>query len=241
MFEETAWENLAHADREFWASVNRVSRVVLCVLLFLLILSASSATTFSFLIIAYNMGAAADNFNLSSSQVLQEAGSVVRVRWVWAAIIVTTAPYFFTLCSSVVKLCVKRTRRVTLKPLLTVRTGWWYVWDVIVDVSLVVVADVVVVVIVVVPYLFILCSSVVKLCVKRTRRVTLKPLLTVRTGRWYVWDVIVGVSLVVVADVVVVVIVAVLVVPCSYCAAVWSNVRQEDTWSHLETSADGED
>nr|KAG5714921.1 hypothetical protein BaRGS_000409 [Batillaria attramentaria] len=119
VFEETAWENLAHADRRFWARVNAVSRVVLCLFLFLLITFASCLSTMVFLVIGYNINSAGQNFTLPGGQVLKLASDVVNVRWVWAAIMMTTAPYFFTLVSCLFKLCVKRTRDLMIKPLLT--------------------------------------------------------------------------------------------------------------------------
>ena len=64
VFAETAWENLTHADREFWTRVNIVSRLALIIFLFLFILVSSSLATFSFLVISYNMNAAGWNFSL---------------------------------------------------------------------------------------------------------------------------------------------------------------------------------
>ena len=124
MFEETAWENLAHADRRFWSRVNVVSRIVLIVVLFVFVLGLTSVSGFAFLVIVYNMNAAGQNFTLSRDQnetlFLQRASGTVSVRWVWAAMMVTSAPYFFTLCSCVVKMCVKRTRGLTWRALVMV-------------------------------------------------------------------------------------------------------------------------
>ncbi|KAK7112101.1 chitin synthase chs-2-like [Littorina saxatilis] len=118
VFEETAWENFAHADREFWYHVYVVCRIVLNIVLFVLVLGLSSVGSFAFLVIVYNMNAAVQNYTLPGGQVLKTAGDVIDVRWVWAAIMVTSSPYVFTLLSCVRTLCVKRTRALAWRPLL---------------------------------------------------------------------------------------------------------------------------
>lgn len=125
VFEETAWENLAHADRKFWARVNFVSRIALCIFLFLFVTGCSCLTSICFFIIVQNI-----NFNISgrlpseaaSAKVQWRSGtdSFVHVEWVWSAIIMITAPYVFTLFSCVAKMCVKKTRPLLIKPLLMV-------------------------------------------------------------------------------------------------------------------------
>ncbi|XP_076442789.1 chitin synthase chs-2-like [Babylonia areolata] len=122
VFEETPWENLAHADRQFWSRVNKVSRVIIILILFAVVLGGSSLSFFAFLLIVNNMNAASHNFSLPSGQLLHPAGDFVQVRWVWAAMMVTSAPYFFTLCACLQKLCVKRTRPLAWRPLLIALT-----------------------------------------------------------------------------------------------------------------------
>lgn len=127
VFEENPWENFAHADRDFWSRVHAISRVVFCIFLLLFTIFTSSISVLSVLIIAFNINATSKAFALPSGQVLRPPGEHVDVRWVWAAILVMTAPYIFTFCKCMMRLSLKRTRSLTWRPLLLVssRGGEW--------------------------------------------------------------------------------------------------------------------
>jgi hypothetical protein len=68
VFEERSWENLAHANRNFWSFVNRLSRLALIVLLFVVVLVSSALSTLVFVFIVFNMDAATSNFTLTNAE-----------------------------------------------------------------------------------------------------------------------------------------------------------------------------
>ena len=107
-----------------WKWLHKLLRFVVCDVIFCLVLGSATISTLSFLLMTYQINTSGTNFTLNaengSTYVIKDGDRATNVRWIWAIMLVVSAPYLFTFVRNLKKMIFKKQRRVKFVPLLVV-------------------------------------------------------------------------------------------------------------------------
>ncbi|KAL8565048.1 hypothetical protein ACOMHN_003424 [Nucella lapillus] len=110
----------SQSDTHTWKIINAAMRLVVAVVFFVLVLASAVVSRLSFLMLTYNIRPRADNFTVSRhsrQHVLKVVSGQLDLRWVWALMMVITAPYLFTALTCLWRLIFKKSDPLRCGPL----------------------------------------------------------------------------------------------------------------------------
>ncbi|XP_052234766.1 chitin synthase chs-1-like isoform X1 [Dreissena polymorpha] len=131
-FTQSSSDNISSNDIEFWESVFVVTKIVVCGLLFAVTLFSAVVTKLCLVIITANIFPSTNETSLenrlkSFNGFLTYKNGVTNVQWIWALILMSGAPYFFTCVKALSRLLFQMSGRaspdwITIAVVLLVET-----------------------------------------------------------------------------------------------------------------------
>lgn len=129
VFRVTSEDNISCCSNECWNTCFRISRIMFCSLLFLLVLMTSIISKMTFLLMTSNIFPSTTENNLKTSNgTLSYTTNSTDVKWVWGILLTITAPYLFTILKYLWVLMLQRTWPMQWNTLIVVYSffGWTY-------------------------------------------------------------------------------------------------------------------
>lgn len=135
VFRVTSEDNISDSDLAIWRTIFIITKIIIVFLFFVIVLGTAVITKITFLIMTSNIYVPSQtkdvNFTSDGPYKIKELDgkltykqadgeAKIEVTWIWALITVMSAPYFFTICKCLWKLCFNKTRSLKIIPLLVV-------------------------------------------------------------------------------------------------------------------------
>lgn len=124
VFRVTSADNVSSSDLSCWNLVFKIARVIMITFFGLVVLTSAvvSKITLMYMTSRINVPASTENGTKLKTffHELNYPVSTTEVTWIWALLIAMVAPYFFTLCTCLRKLCFKKTSQLKAIPLVIV-------------------------------------------------------------------------------------------------------------------------
>lgn len=125
MFRTGSDDNISSTEIDCWNKCFVVSRIVILLLMFVIVLVFSVLSKLTFVMISSNIFppkdlSAAPGYKTFNGTLTYANGGVMDVTWIWAFNMVLSAPYFFTFCKYLWRLCFKKTGKLQLVPFVVV-------------------------------------------------------------------------------------------------------------------------
>ncbi|KAL5005923.1 hypothetical protein ScPMuIL_017081 [Solemya velum] len=120
VFRESPADNFSGRGIEIWKTVGKIAKIMTCFIIFLVVLCTAVISKLTLLLMTSNIFPPVNNqsFPIKTAHgQLTYRTTMTDVRWIWAVMIVTFMPYFFTIVKSVRRLCFKRNNSMDLSTL----------------------------------------------------------------------------------------------------------------------------
>jgi hypothetical protein len=123
VFRESSDDNISSQELTLWTNILRVTKVVVCGFMFLVVLTMAVISKSTFLLMTSNLYPNVStlktlNFSLTNRASDHPGGT--DAQWIWALILTIVAPYLFIVVKSLMRICFKRTRNIDCLALLAV-------------------------------------------------------------------------------------------------------------------------
>ncbi|XP_033728979.1 chitin synthase chs-2-like [Pecten maximus] len=116
-------DNVSSSEIDCWNKCTVIARIIVLIIMFVIVLIFSVLSKLTFVMMTSNMFPPADNSKSAAHKTFNgkltyHNGGTMNVTWIWAFNMVLSAPYFFTFCKYLWRLCFKKTGKLQWRPFL---------------------------------------------------------------------------------------------------------------------------
>lgn len=116
-------DNISSSEIDCWNKCTVIARIIVLIIMFLIVLIFSVLSKLTFVMMTSNIFPPRNNTIASAHKTFNERltyhnGGALNVAWIWSFNMILSAPYFFTFCKYLWRMCFKKTGKLQCVPLL---------------------------------------------------------------------------------------------------------------------------